>query len=177
MSSEAHAISERYQQSLQMGRELFKDHRITNNLKNQIIQDATFDGLNIFSRKVTDCEFSSVLFKHCQLGSNTKYLNCTFSNCQIEGAYSTLGSPATYTNCIFDNCNFKGRMIFMGAIFENCKFSGTFTNNVIIDEKRWFKKFFTFTNCDLTNVNFVNLTINGERTFKDCKLPEQLIDG
>ena len=161
-----------YQQSLQMGIELLKDHRITKNLKSQTIRDTTFDGLNIFSRKITDCEFSNVHFKHSQLGSNTKYSNCKFTNCKIMGAYSTLGNPTTYSNCTFENCKFEGRMIFMGAIFEHCNFSGTCTNNVIIDEKRWFKKFFTFTNCDLTNVDFVNLTINGERTFKDCKLPE-----
>ena len=156
-----------------MSRETLKDHRITKSLRSQTFNDLTFDGITIFSRRISNCEFSNVHFKHCQLGSNTKYSNCRFTNCQIEGAYSTLGNPTTYSNCTFENCNFKGRMVFMGAIFEHCMFSGTYTNNVLIDEKRWFKKFFTFTNCDLTNVNFVNLTINGERTFKDCKLPEQ----
>lgn len=160
-----------YQQRLFMSREILKDHRIEKNLKGKTFQDTTFDGLTIFSRKVTNCEFLNIYFKNCQLGSYTKYSNCKFTNCRLEGFYSTLGNPATYMNCIFENCKFKGRMIFMGAIFEHCSFSGTYSNNVIIDEKRWFKKLFTFTNCNLTEADFVNLTINGERTFKDCQLP------
>jgi uncharacterized protein YjbI with pentapeptide repeats len=154
-----------------MRKELIKDYRIVKNLKNERIADKTFNGLNVTSSNIKDCEFVNVHFKHCKLGSNSKYTNCKFVNCKMEGAYSTLGNPTTYSNCTFENCNFTGRMIFMGAIFENCKFSGIFTNNVIIDEKRWFKKYFTFTNCDFTNANFENLTINGTRTFKDCQLP------
>ena len=154
-----------------MSRELLKDHKIYKNLSHQTIRDTTFDGLRISSRKITDCEFSNVHFKHSQLGSNTKYSNCKFTNCKIEGAYSSLGNPTTYSNCIFEDCKFKGRMIFMGAIFEHCNFSGTYTNNVIIDDKHWFKKYFTFTNCNLAKANFEKLTINGERTFKDCELP------
>lgn len=155
-----------------MGRELIKDHRITKNLKNRTFQDTTFDGLSVFAGKITNCEFTNVHFIHSKLGSNTKYSNCKFTNCQIEGKNSTLGSPTTYSNCTFENCTFKGGMIFMGAIFEDCLLSGTFSNCIFINEKRWFKRLSTFNNCDLTNVKFKNITFNSERTFNRCELPK-----
>lgn len=91
----------------------------------------------------------------------------------MEGKYSTLGSTSTYINCSFENCMLKGKLMFMGVIFEYCHFSGTFANNIFIDEKRWFKKYYTFSNCDLLNVSFEKVTFNSGRTFKGCKLPEK----
>lgn len=156
-----------------MERELRKDFRIKKSLRNQTFLDTTFDGLEVCSRKMIDCKFHNVHFKHSQLGNNTTYSNCKFTNCKIEGKYSTLGNPATYINCSFEDFNFKGNMIFMGAIFEHCQFSGSFSNNIFINEKRWFKKYSTFNNCDLSDVNFENITFNSVRTFKECKLPEK----
>lgn len=154
--------------------EIQRDVRIDKSLKNVKFQNVTFDGLNVFASKVVDCEFSNIHFKHSKLGSGTKFKNCRFDKCIIDGQYSTLGNPSTFLNCEFEDCKFIGKMIFMGAIFRSCKFSGTFKNNVFIDERRWFKNLYTFDNCDLHNVQCDNLTFNGTRTFKNCKLPKEI---
>jgi uncharacterized protein YjbI with pentapeptide repeats len=155
-----------------MARELQKDIRLTKSHKKAIFSNITFDGLEILSSKIIDSKFSNIYFKHSRLSSGTKYINCIFDKCKIEGKYATLGHRSTFRNCTFLDCNFIGRMIFMGAIFIDCKFSGVFKNNIFIDEKRLFKKLYTFEDCDLSHVKFNNSTFNGTRTFKNCILPE-----
>ena len=154
-----------------MPKELLKDFRIKKSLQNERLKDVIFEELTVSASSIRSCEFLNVHFRHSSLGSSTKYLNCKFINCKIDGQYSTLGNRSTYKDCIFENCTFNGRMVFMGAIFDACRFSGKLYNNVLIDEKRWFRRPFKFTNCDFSAAEFYNLTFNGNRLFSSCKLP------
>ena len=149
--------------------------RWTKRLRNETFENITFEDLSVHSGKIENCEFQNVHFKHSSLGSGTIYKNCTFLKCKFSGKYTTLGNPVDYVNCTFEDCIFQGKMIFMGSIFKKCRLSGKMKNNILINEKRFFKKPFKFENCDLKDIKFDNITFNGNRFFNSCKLPESSI--
>tara|TARA_R110002049_G_scaffold304319_1_gene499430 strand:- start:551 stop:1042 length:492 start_codon:yes stop_codon:yes gene_type:complete len=89
--------------------------------------------------------------------------------------YASLGNPSNFINCIFQDCTFQGKMMFMGSIFRNSKFSGKMKNNILTNEKRCLKKLYKFEHCDLTAIEFENVSLNGNRFFKSCQLPKSSI--
>ena len=144
-------------------------------LKNQKVSDLKFEELVVTCSKIKECEFRNIEFKYSILGSGTTYANCKFIDCQFIGRYTTMGSRTTYLDCEFKNCDFVGNMIFPGSIYKNCRFSGKMKNNIFINEKRLFAKPYVFVNCDLRQIEFENITFNGNRFFKSCKLPTSTI--
>ncbi|WP_299245241.1 hypothetical protein [uncultured Aquimarina sp.] len=152
-----------------------KNVRWSRKLKNKKFENMNFEELTVYSKKIKSCEFFKVDFKHSSLGSGTIYKNCKFIKCKFSGKYTSLGNSTDYINCTFEDCTFQGTMIFIGPIFKNCWLSGKMKNNILVNEKRFLKKPYKFDNCNLTEVEFYNITFNGNRFFKSCKLPRSSI--
>ncbi|NQX99441.1 MAG: hypothetical protein HRT73_16420 [Flavobacteriales bacterium] len=153
-------------------RKKLEKERWKQNLLDESFEQIEFTELVVVSKKIDNCKFDNIIFKHSNLGSNTTYRNCKFINCSFSGKYCSLGNPVDYIDCTFENCNFTGTIIFLGSVFKRCLISGKMKNNILTDEKRWFKKYVKFEECNLTKVDIENMTRNGNKLFKDCELPQ-----
>src|SRR5690606_31492223 len=149
--------------------------RWTGQLENQMFENTSFEELTVHSKKIQNCDFIDLEFKHSSLGSGTTYKNCNFTKCKFSGKYTSLGNPTDYIDCAFEDCIFQGNMMFTGSVFKHCSFSGTMKNSILINERRFLRKPFKFENCDLRKLEFKNVTFNGNRFFKSCQLPEPSI--
>lgn len=154
-------------------RQTKKDILLYSNLANEKFESITYDNLNITSRRVKKCQFEHVNFKNCSLGSETIFRKCIFINCNFSGRYSSFGTKTKFIDCIFQDCVIKGNTILWGSNFQNCTLSGTLSNVILRNEKSLFLKSYKFKNCDLRHLMFNNVAFNGNRFFKNCKMPNE----
>lgn len=135
-------------------------------------EDLVFEELVVRKAKVDRVRFKNVHFKNCYLGFHSHYSNSDFIDCRFYGKYSSLGSSAQFRNCRFENCQFIGMDLFTGQHFYGCQFSGKMKNPILNDKHPKISNFETvFSDCDLTEMIFENVSHYGKDVFQNCLLP------
>lgn len=137
------------------------------------IANTTFDDLVITEASISNVSFERCDFKNCYIGFDVTYTDCSWMGCKFQGKYSSLGSNAKYINCKFSDVLIRGMEIMNGTTFIDCTFSGKFENMVLRGGRDVAKNQKTsFVGCDLSNVDFRNVTIAGNVDLASVKLPK-----
>ncbi|WP_286827798.1 pentapeptide repeat-containing protein [Maribacter sp. UBA4516] len=145
--------------------------------KNCVFETANFKEIGLWDCTFIECKFIKTDFQNAMMGVNTVYQDCVFDTCKLKGKYFNFGSQAKFLDCTFSKCDIRSAWI-LSVIFENSKFESKFANirfSGIKEANLRGKKEFpaTFKNCDMKNSMFKSLEIMDGAKLENTVLPNQ----
>ncbi len=138
----------------------------------ELFDDLLLDNVPFNYANFAKCVFRSCKFRNCHIGSRSQFVECVWENCSFSGKYSGFSSGAKFIGCEFHNVDIKSTLM-SDVRFSGCKISGRLNNLIFVGKHDEQKRSVILENCDLSEVEFDNVSFVAGIDLSTVKLPKR----